>query len=375
MKVPFLDLKSQYQGIKNEIDDAIRKVVECCAFSGGIFVEKFEEEFAEFCNTKNAVGVGSGTDALLIALLASDVGENDEVITVPNTFFATIEAICHCGATPVLVDVNEKTYNMDTSLIEKSITERTRAIVPVHLFGQMADMDEIMKIAEKHGLLVIEDACQAHGAEYHGKMAGGIGHAGCFSFYPGKNLGAYGEAGAVVTDNDEMARKMKMLRDHGQKAKYRHDMMGLNSRMDGIQAAILSVKLKHLAKWNDKRKQIARQYNLAFEKMDGIVVPYEKEYCKHIYHVYSIQSDNRDHLSTVLRKNNIETGIHYPNTVHHQDAFKAVFKSNGALKTAEAIAKKLISLPIYPEMSSGQIGHVVAVVSGEMGEWLIEKTG
>ena len=259
MKVPFLDLKAQYQSIKPEIQSALNQVLENTAFAGGPFVAQFEKEFAAFCGTKHAIGVGSGTDALWAALVAVGAGPGDEVITVPDTFIATAEAISFCGARPVFVDIEETTYNMDPAKLEAAITPKTKAIIPVHLFGQMADMDPIMEIARKRKLYVIEDAAQAHGAEYKGKKAGSVGDVGCFSFYPGKNLGAYGEAGAVVTNNDQLADKMRMFRDHGQPKKYYHDMIGWNARMDGFQGAVLSVKLKHIDAWNDARRKNARR--------------------------------------------------------------------------------------------------------------------
>jgi len=250
MKVPFLDLKAQYRSIETEVKEAIHDVMEKTAFAGGAFVARFEEAYADFCQCEFAIGVNSGTSALWLALLGLEIGPGDEVITVPNTFIATVEAISYCGAKPVFVDIEESTYNMNPSLLEAAITPKTKAIIPVHLFGQMADMDPILEIAKKHNLYVIEDAAQAHGAEYKGKRAGSMGDAGCFSFYPGKNLGAYGEGGAVVTSNAELNDKIRKLRDHGQSKKYHHDLIGWNVRMDGFQGAVLSVKLNHILNWN-----------------------------------------------------------------------------------------------------------------------------
>src|SRR4030066_173692 len=272
MKVPFLDLKAQYESIKDEIAVAIQQVLDKTAFAGGPFVAQFEKEFADFCKVSHAIGVGGGTDALWLALLGLGVGPGDEVITVPDTFIATAEAITYCGAKPVFVDVEETTYNMDPSKLEAAITKKTKAVVPVHLFGQMADMDPIMEIARKRKLLVIEDASQAHGAEYKGKKAGSIGDAGCFSFYPGKNLGAYGEAGAVITNNEELDRKIRMLRDHGQAKKYYHSLIGWNARMDGIQGAILSVKLKHLPAWTEGRRRNAALYGELLKGVKGVTI-------------------------------------------------------------------------------------------------------
>ena len=269
MKVPFLDLKAQYNSIKDEIAAGLQQVLDNTAFAGGPFVAAFEKDFAAYCGTKHAVGVGNGTEALWIALIALGVGAGDEVITVPDTFIATAEAISFCGAKPVFVDVDEKTYNMDPAKLEAAITPKTKAVIPVHLFGQMCDMDPIMEIARKHKLFVIEDASQSHGAEYKGKRAGSIGDVGCFSFYPGKNLGAYGEAGAVVTSNDALADKMKMLRDHGSAKKYYHTYLGFNCRMDGFQGAVLSVKLKYIDKWNEARRTNAGLYTQALAGAKG----------------------------------------------------------------------------------------------------------
>ena len=271
MKVPFLDLKAQYESIKDEIDTAIGQVIEKTAFAGGPFVKKFEEEFADYCGCKHAMGVSSGTSAIWLTLIGLGVGQGDEVITVPNTFIATAEAISMCGATPVFVDINDQTYNMNPDLLEKAITPRTKAVIPVHLYGQMADMDPIMELARKHGLFVIEDACQAHGSKYKERLAGSIGDAGCFSFYPGKNLGAYGEAGAVVTNKLELVEKINSIKDHGQSRKYYHNMIGWNARMDGIQGAVLSIKLKYLDKWNDARRNNAKLYTELLANLPNII--------------------------------------------------------------------------------------------------------
>jgi dTDP-4-amino-4,6-dideoxygalactose transaminase len=358
MKVPFLDLKAQYESIKNEIDDAIQQVIDSCAFAGGPFVEKFEKEFAQFCGSKYAVGVGSGTEALWLSLMALGIGPGDEVITVPNTFIATAEAISLCGATPVFVDIDEETYNMDVFQLEHAIANNTKAIIPVHLFGQMADMDPIMEIAKKYGLYVVEDACQAHGAEYRAKKAGTIGDTGCFSFYPGKNLGAYGDAGALITDNPELAAKTQKLRDHGQSKKYYHDVIGWNSRMDGLQGAVLSIKLKHLACWNEARRNKAMLYNALLAETDNAITPVEKEYAKHVFHIYAVRIKNRDELIAKLVKKDIYAGIHYPVPVHLQAAYHNLSKNNGALPKAEKCAGEFISLPMYPELSIEQIACV-----------------
>ncbi len=368
MNVPFLDLKAQYHSISEEIDDALRQVLGATAFSGGPFVTRFEEQFAAFCQSKYAIGVGSGTEALWLALLALGIGEGDEVITVPNTFIATAEAISLCGATPVFIDVDEQSYTMNPHLLEGAITPRTKAVIPVHLFGQTADMDPIMEVARKHGLFVIEDACQAHGAEYKGKRAGSMGDLGCFSFYPGKNLGAYGEAGGVVANNGELNEVIRMLREHGQSRKYYHELVGVNSRMDGIQGAVLDVKLKYLASWNEGRRRTAALYNELLEGVDGVVTPKEMPYAKHIYHIYAIRVQNREALSKALADKGIACGIHYPVPIHLQHAYNFMGIEKGVFPVAETCAEELLSLPMFPEMTREQIEHVVAEIKGFLNE-------
>jgi dTDP-4-amino-4,6-dideoxygalactose transaminase len=358
MKVPFLDLKAQYESIKDEITDALQQVINSCAFAGGRFVELFEREFAEFCCCDHAVGVGSGTEALWLVLVAMGIGSGDDVVTVPNTFLATAEAISFCGANPVFVDIDEHTYNMNPDLLERAITPRTKAVIPVHLFGQMADMDPIMAIAKSRGLAVIEDACQAHGALYKGRVAGSMSDAGCFSFYPGKNLGAYGEAGAIVTNNTALAQTVRMLRDHGQSQKYIHARIGWNARMDGLQGAILSVKLKHLSDWNEKRRRNAALYADLLADSNGIAAPQEAPDRKHVYHVYAIRTQARDALMKALAENDIFCGIHYPVPIHLQEAYRSLDIRNGGFPIAEACACELVSLPMYPELTHKQIHYV-----------------
>jgi len=358
MKIPFLDLKLQYESIRNEIHDAINQVIEMTAFTGGPFVSRFEEEFAKFCNCDYAVGVGSGTEAIWLPLIARGIGAGDEVITVPTTFIATAEAISYCGATPVFVDVNANTYNMKPELIEAAITSKTRAIIPVHLFGQMADMDPIMEIARKYGLFVIEDACQAHGSEYKGRKAGSIGDVGAFSFYPGKNLGAYGEAGAIVSNDDEQVSKIKMLRDHGQMKKYYHEIIGWNARLDGIQGAILSVKLSHLESWNDARRKNAYLYNELLSKSGGLATPYEADDGRHIYHIYAVRVKNRDALIAKLLEKEIHCGIHYPVPLHLQQAYNYLGFGKGSYPVSEKCSEEFVSLPMYPELTEAQIEYV-----------------
>jgi len=367
MKVPFLDLKAQYESIRGEIGDAIQQVLDKTAFAGGPFVAQFEKEFAAFCSTKFAAGVGSGTDALWMALLALGVGPGDEVITVPDTFIATAEAISWCGAKPVFVDVDPATYNMDPSKVVAAITQKTRAIIPVHLFGQMADMDPIMEIARKRKLFVIEDASQAHGAEYKGKKAGSIGDAGCFSFYPGKNLGAYGEAGAVITNDEELDKKVRMLRDHGQAKKYYHSLVGWNARMDGIQGAVLSVKLRHLPAWTEGRRRNAALYGGLLKEVKGITAPTEAGYGKHVYHIYAIRVADRDRLIAALAEKDIHCGIHYPIPVHLLDAYKSLGYRKGAFPVAEKAAAEFVSLPMYPELAKEQITVVSQEIKSILG--------
>lgn len=358
MKVPFLDLKAQYDSIKTEIDSAIQAVLDSCAFAGGPFVEQFEKEWAAFCGVKHAIGVGNGTDALWLALLALGVGRGDEVITVANTFMATAEAISLTGATPVFIDIDERYYTMNPELLERAITPRTKAIIPVHLFGQCADMDPILEIGKRRGIPVIEDACQAHGAMYKGKKAGSMGEAAAFSFYPGKNLGAYGEAGAVTTNRDDLATAMRMLRDHGQAKKYYHDIIGWNARMDGIQGAVLSVKLKHLEDWNNKRRQWASIYDRELTGLCGLMTPTSRTDSLHVYHIYSIRVKDRDRVIVKLQLQGIGCGIHYPLGLHRQKAYEHL--NSADLPVAEVCACDFISLPMFPEISEEQLFFVTA---------------
>jgi dTDP-4-amino-4,6-dideoxygalactose transaminase len=362
MKVPFLDLKVQYESIKEEIATAVQEVMNATAFAGGPFVKKFEAEFAQFCQTEQAVGVSSGTSALWLALRALGVSPGDEVITTPNTFIATAEAISFCGATPVFVDVDELSYNLDPALLESAITPRTKAIIPVHLFGQMADMDAIMEIARRHNLYVIEDACQAHGAEYKGRRAGSMGDLGCFSFYPGKNLGAYGEAGAVVTNRKDLADKIRMIRDHGQAKKYYHDVVGWNARMDGIQAAVLNVKLKHIEKWTEMRRQNAMLYNELLKNIEDVITPVEMAGARHVYHLYALRAAERENLIEYLKERDIHCGIHYPVPLHLQQAYRFLGYNKGDFPVAEKSSAEFVSLPMYPELSREQIEFVVSEI-------------
>ncbi len=359
MNVPFLDLKAQYKTIKDEISSAINEVIENTAFAGGPFVAKFENEFAKFCGAQYAIGVGNGTDALWASLVALGIGAGDEVITTPNTFIATAEAISLSGATPVFVDIDEQTHNINPALIEAAITPKTKAIIPVHLFGQPADMDPIMAIAEKHGLKVVEDACQAHGAEYKGRKAGSIGAAGCFSFYPGKNLGAYGEGGGIVTNDEALAAKIRMFRDHGQAKKYYHDIIGWNARLDGIQGAVLNVKLKYLSDWNEARRRHARDYTAGLSAVKDVIVPQEAQYAKHVYHIYALRVQDRDKFMAYLNEKGIACGIHYPIPLHLQNAYAFMQKGPGSFPVAEKCAAEYVSLPMFAELTDKQVAYVI----------------
>lgn len=362
MKVPFLDLQAHHAPHRAEFDRAIAEVIDSGAFAGGPFVAEFEKDFAAFCGCRHAIGVGNGTDALWLALLAAGVGPGHEVITVPSTFMATAEAITYCGAKPVFVDIDEASYTMDPSQLEGAITPRTKAIIPVHLFGQCADMNPILEIGRAYGINVIEDAAQAHGAEYRGRKAGSMGLAGCFSFYPGKNLGAFGEAGAVTTNDDMLAEKIRTLRDHGQSRKYHHSMVGWNCRMDGIQAAVLRIKLRYLARGNDLRRSHAGQYTLAFRELEDVVPPGESERGKHVYHIYAVRVPERDDFVRRLEGAGIGCGIHYPIPVHLQEAYRVLGYERGAFTVSERTSKEFVSLPMFPELTGEQRDAVIDAV-------------
>jgi dTDP-4-amino-4,6-dideoxygalactose transaminase len=358
-KVPFLDLTAAHAPLREELDRAIAQVIDNNAFAGGPFVTRFENEFAAFCECEHAIGLGNGTDALWLALLALGIRPGDEVITVPSSFMATAEAITYCGARPVFVDIDESTYTMDPAALEGAITKRTKAVIPVHLFGQSADMDPIMEIARNYKLFVIEDAAQAHGAEYKGRKAGTLGDAGCFSFYPGKNLGAFGEAGAVITNDLKLQEKIRVLRDHGQVRKYHHTMIGWNCRMDGIQAAVLSVKLQHLTRGNDLRRSHARTYNEALSSMEQFITPVEARYAKHVYHVYAIRVQERNEVMEFLSNKGIGYGVHYPVPIHLQEAYRSLGYEKGSFPIAERTSEEFLSLPMFPELIPAQLDLVV----------------
>lgn len=362
MKVPFLDLNSHHEPLRDEIACAILDVIDAAAFAGGPFVARFEADFAAYCDSPHAIGVGSGTEALWLTFLALGVGPGDEVITVPNTFMATAEAITYSGARPVFVDVDERTYTMDPAALEKAVTARTKAIVPVHLFGHPADLDPILEVARKQDLFVVEDACQAHGAEYKGRKAGTLGDAACFSFYPAKNLGAFGEAGAVVTRNMVLQEKIRILRDHGQVRKYYHAMVGWNCRMDGIQAAILRIKLRHLERGNQLRRSHAAYYNRAFNDIEEIVAPAQAACVRHVYHIYAIRVRDRGEVMRFLAEKGIGCGIHYPVPIHLQEAYRCLRYERGAFPIAERCAMEFVSLPMFPELTPAQLEMVAQAV-------------
>jgi dTDP-4-amino-4,6-dideoxygalactose transaminase len=363
--IPFVDLKAQYHSIKEEIDSAIAGVLESSQFVLGKEVAAFEEEFALYCGGGQAIGVNSGTSALHLALLAAGIGPGDEVITTPFTFVATVAAIGYAGATPVYADIDAASYNIDPAKIEAAITSKTKAIMPVHLYGQPAEMDPILEIARRRGLLVIEDAAQAHGAEYHGRRAGSLADLACFSFYPGKNLGAYGEGGAVVTSNPEYAKTIRLLRSWGESRRYYHDLRGFNYRLEGMQGAILRVKLRHLESWTEARRAHASVYHQLLAE-SGVVAPAEKPYARHVFHVYAVRSPHRDAMVEGLNAAGVQTGIHYPIPVHLQRAYRDPRYKEGDFPIAERVAREVFSLPMFPELQRSQIETVCQAVRAQV---------
>jgi len=370
MRVPFLDLKIQYKQIEHEVMPMITEAMANGAFIGGEQVSCFEAEFARFCNGSHCVGVNSGTDALRFALMAVGVGPGDEVITVANTFIATTEAISQVGAKPVFIDIYPDTCNMDPNKLEdylknrlkrnaSSLKPRPKAVIPVHLYGQTADMDPILEIAQKNNIAVIEDACQAHGAKYKNRNAGSMGAVGCFSFYPGKNLGAFGEGGAIITQDEAIAQKVRMIRDHGQRKKYFHDLEGYNGRLDAIQAGVLRIKLKRLEDWNKLRRQNAAYYNELLSEIPSVTLLTEAEFAESVYHLYVILVDDRDGLQKFLDSKGIATGLHYPLPLHLQKAYEHLGYKKGVFPVTESIADRLLSLPMFPELKPEQIEYVV----------------
>lgn len=356
-KIPFVDLGSQYRSIADEVRAAIEPVMATTRFILGLEVKQFEQEFAAYCGAQHGVGVASGTDALYLALCALGVGPGDEVITQTNTFIATPLSISYTGARPVLVDCDPKTYQIDVKQVEAAITPRTKAVIPVHLYGQPADMDAILAVAKRHNLRVIEDACQAHGAEYRGKRVGAFGDAAAFSFYPGKNLGAYGDAGAITTNSEALATKLRAMREYGQAAKYHHDFRGFNSRLDTLQAAILRVKLKYLSDWTAARQRAAAAYAVALKRV-GVEPPAQVSYGTHVWHLYIIQVGNRAKVQEQLAAAGVATGIHYPIPVHLQKAYADLGYKRGSFPVAEAAADRILSLPMFPELTQEQVDYV-----------------
>lgn len=357
MNIPLVDLRAQYRDIKPEIDAAVLRVIENTNFILGDEVLAFEEAFADYCQTRFAVGIASGTAALHLVLRACGIGPGDEVITSPFTFIATAEAISQAGGRPVFVDIDPTTYNIDPARIEPAMTPRTKAIMPVHLYGQPAEMDPIMEIARRHGLRVIEDAAQAHGAEYREQRAGSIGDAGCFSFYPSKNLGACGDAGMVVTNDPELAERVRLLRNHGRQEKYIHLMEGYGERLDALQAAILAVKLKHLEAWIEQRRAHARLYDQLLAEV-GIAIPQVADGVWHVYHLYVIRVVERERVRLALKERGIATGVHYPLPLHLQPAYAHLGCHRGDFPVAERAAEEVLSLPMYPELTPDQQEYV-----------------
>lgn len=366
MKVPFVDLQLQYQQLREEVLRAVDQVFNQTAFILGDDVTRFEKEFAAFCGCKDSVGVATGCDALLWALKACDVGPGDEVITAANSYIATALAITAAGARPVLVDCLPDSYQIDPAAVRAAITPRTKALIPVHLYGQAADMEELMRVASAHGLIVIEDAAQAHGATHKGRRCGSFGRAGCFSFYPGKNLGAYGDGGAVTTDDPALAQHVRMLRNYGQSRKYHHDVAGWNSRLDTVQAAILRIKLRHLADWNAARRRHAARY---CEQLSGLplTLPIEMPGNEHIYHLFVIQLDDRERFMNYMSERGVACGVHYPIPIHLQAAYKDLGYTSGSIPVTERIAPRLVSLPMFPEMTTNQIDYSCAQIRAFFG--------
>ena len=366
MKIPFVDLKAQYCSIKEEIDGAISCVLGDTAFVGGKYVRGFEGNFADYIGAENCIGVGNGTDALYIALRALGIGKGDEVITGANTFIATSEAITLTGARVVFVDCNEATYNIDVSKLEQVITNRTKAIIPVHLYGQPPDMDRMQNMAKKHDLYMVEDAAQAHGAEYKGQRIGTIGDVACFSFFPGKNLGAYGDAGAIVTNNDQLGKKARMIANHGRMEKYNHEFEGTNSRLDGLQAAILDVKLKHLDKWTERRRKIAGIYTAGLK--DVVITPSVLPDVKHVYHLYVIRVKNRGRVKELLAEKGVATGIHYPIPLPFLNAYSYLGHKPADFPVAYSMKDEILSLPIHGDMTDEHVEYVISCVKDIVGK-------
>jgi len=359
MLVPFVDLRAQYRSIREEIDAAIARVLERSAFVGGEELDRFEEHFAAFCQVKHAIGVGNATDALFLALRALGIGQGDDVIVPANTFIATSEAVSATGARPVFADVEEETATLDPVALEASITPHTVAVIPVHLYGRPARMEPILEISRRHDLAVVEDAAQAHGARYQGRRVGSWGTVACISFYPAKNLGAYGDGGAVVTSNEALARRVRMLRNHGRTEKYLHEMEGFNSRLDNLQAAILDVKLQHLEGWNQRREEIAAKYRRLLSELQGVQLLAPAEPGEHVYHLYVVRLRDRDGVRKRLAEAGIATGIHYPIPLHLQPAYRDHRYREGDFPVSERLAREVLSLPMFPELAQEAQDYVI----------------
>lgn len=366
MKVPFVDLQTQYTAIKNEIEQTIADVIAKAVFIGGAYVRQFEKDFADYCSARHCIGVGNGTDALYIALRALGVAQGDEVITVANSFIATSEAITMTGAKVVFADCDPETYNIDTEQVSRLLTSRTKAIVPVHLYGCPADMLSLNNLARKHGLFIVEDAAQAHGAEINGRRVGAIGHAGCFSFYPAKNLGAYGDGGAIITNDEALATKCRMIANHGRLTKYDHELEGINSRLDTLQAAILKAKLKHLETWTERRQAAADCYRDLL-KDSPVVMPTVPTGTRHVYHLFVVRVKGRESIMRELSNRGIETGIHYPIALPNLIAYRYLGYRPEDFPIATAYSKEILSLPMFPEITKSQIQYVCNQVKNVIG--------
>jgi dTDP-4-amino-4,6-dideoxygalactose transaminase len=365
--VPLIDLKIQHRSIAAEIEAAIKNVCDNTAFIGGDAVKSFEEEFAAYCGAKHGVGVANGTEALFLALKALGVGEGDEVIVPANTFIATAAAVSHTGARPVFVDCDPETYCIDPAKISAAVTSRTKAIMPVHLYGHAADMDAILSVARSNGLKVVEDCAQAHGTHYKGKQVGGIGDASGFSFYPSKTLGAYGDAGMCLTNSDEAADKLRLLRDNGRTTWYEHAIIGYNSRLDGMQAAILRVKFRHLEKWVEARRARAAQYRELLGGVDGLALPVEKPYARHSYYVHVVRVGDRESFMAKLKEKGVGSGVHYPVPLHLQPAFSLLGGKEGDHPVAERYAMEIVSIPMFPELTEAQVAEAAAAIREVLG--------
>jgi dTDP-4-amino-4,6-dideoxygalactose transaminase len=368
LKIPFIDINAQNQSIRDELNDALARLVDRGEFILGPAVERFEENFARFLGARHCVGLNNGTSALHLALAAADIGPGDEVITTPHTWISTAWAISYVGARPVFVDIDPDSFNVSPALVEAAITPRTKAILPVHLYGQSADMAALCSIAQNHGLLLIEDAAQAHGAWHGTRRVGSLAHAACFSFYPTKNLGCMGESGAIVTSDAAMAARIRTLRDHAQSRRHRHVELGFNMRMEGIQAAVLDVKLTHLDRWNERRRKHATRYRDLLEQVDGIVTPRGRHDLEHVWHIYAVQvlAMQREHLAAQLENRGIATAVHYPTPIPFQPVYRHLGYRPGDLPVAEEVMGRCLSLPMYPELTDQQIEQVASAISGIM---------